>query len=115
VSQIGPIEKAVRNAELGVNPSNDGKMIRIPIPPLNEERRKELVKKLHGVAEDHRVAIRNIRRDSNDHVKKLSKDKTISEDDDRRAHDEMQKLTDGYMSKLDSAAKTKEKEIMEIR
>ena len=114
-SQIGPIEKALRNAELGVNPSNDGKMIRIPIPPLTEERRKELVKKLHGVAEEHRVAIRNIRRDSNDHVKKLSKDKKINEDDDRRAHDEMQKLTDSYMLKLDQAAKAKEKEILEIR
>ena len=114
-SQIGPIEKALRNAELGVNPSNDGKMIRIPIPPLTEERRKELVKKLHGVAEEHRVAIRNIRRDSNDHVKKLSKDKKINEDDDRRAHDEMQKLTDSYMQKLDHAAKAKEKEILEIR
>jgi ribosome recycling factor len=115
VSQIAPIEKAIRAAELGVNPSNDGKMIRIPIPPLNEERRKELVKKLHGVAEDHRVAIRNIRRDSNEHIKKLAKDKKIAEDEDRRGHDEMQKLTDNYMSKLDSAAKTKEKEIMEIR
>jgi ribosome recycling factor len=115
VSQIAPIEKAIRAAELGVNPSNDGKMIRIPIPPLNEERRKELAKKLHGVAEDHRVAIRNIRRDSNEHIKKLAKDKKIAEDEDRRGHDEMQKLTDNYMSKLDSAAKAKEKEIMEIR
>jgi ribosome recycling factor len=114
-SQIGPLEKAIRTADLGVNPSNDGKMIRIPIPPLTEERRKELVKKLHGVAEEHRVAVRNVRRDSNDHVKKLSKDKKITEDDDRRAHDEMQKLTDGYMLKLDQAAKTKEKEILEIR
>jgi ribosome recycling factor len=114
-SQIAPIEKAIRAADLGVNPSNDGKMIRIPIPPLNEERRKELVKKLHVVAEDHRVAVRNIRRDSNDHVKKLSKDKKITEDDDRRAHDEMQKLTDSYMQKLDQAARTKEKEILEIR
>lgn len=114
-SQISAIEKAIRAAELGVNPSNDGKMIRIPIPPLNEERRKELAKKLHGVAEDHRVAIRNIRRDSNEHIKKLSKEKKIAEDEDRRAHDEMQKLTDGYMSKLDAAARTKEKEIMEIR
>jgi ribosome recycling factor len=114
-TQIGPIEKAIRAAELGVNPSNDGKMVRIPIPPLNEERRKELVKKLHGVAEDHRVAIRNIRRDSNDHIKKLSKDKKIAEDEDRRGQDEMQKLTDSYISKLDAAAKTKEKEIMEIR
>ena len=115
VSQIGPLEKAIRTADLGVNPSNDGKMIRIPIPPLNEERRKELVKKLHGVAEDHRVAIRNIRRDSNDHVKKLSKEKKINEDDDRRAHDEMQKLTDSYMQKLDKLARDKEKEILEIR
>ena len=73
------------------------------------------MKKLHGVAEDHRVAIRNIRRDSNDHIKKLSKDKKITEDEDRRAHDEMQKLTDGYMPKLDQAAKAKEKEILEIR
>lgn len=114
-SQIGPLEKAIRTADLGVNPSNDGKVIRIPIPPLTEDRRKELVKKLHGVAEDHRVAIRNIRRDSNDHVKKLSKDKKITEDDDRRAHDEMQKLTDAYMLKVDQAAKAKEKEILEIR
>jgi ribosome recycling factor len=114
-SQIAPIEKAIRVADLGVNPSNDGKMIRIPIPPLTEERRKDLVKKLHGVAEDHRVAVRNIRRDSNDHVKKLSKDKKITEDDDRRAHDEMQKMTDGYMQKLDQAARAKEKEILEIR
>lgn len=114
-SQIGPIEKALRTADLGVNPSNDGKMIRIPIPPLTEERRKEFVKKLHVVAEDHRVAVRNIRRDSNDHVKKLSKDKKINEDDDRRAHDEMQKLTDSTMLKIDQAAKVKEKEILEIR
>jgi ribosome recycling factor len=114
-SQIGPIEKAIRVGDLGVNPSNDGKVIRIPIPPLTEERRKDLVKKLHGVAEEHRVAIRNIRRDSNDHVKKLSKDKKITEDDDRRAHDEMQKLTDSCMLKLDQAAKAKEKEILEIK
>ncbi len=90
-------------------------MIRIPIPPLTEERRKEFVKKLHGVAEDHRVAVRNIRRDSNDHVKKLTKDKKINEDDDRRAHDDMQKLTDSTMLKIDQAAKAKEKEILEIR
>jgi ribosome recycling factor len=115
VSQIGVIEKAIRAAELGVNPQNDGKIIRIPIPPLNEERRKEFVKKLHGIAEDHRVAFRNIRRDSNEHIKKLSKDKKITEDDDRRGHDEMQKLTDSYIQKLDQAAKTKEKEILEIR
>src|SRR5580704_3660713 len=108
VSQIGPIEKAIRAADLGVNPSNDGKLIRIPIPPLTEDRRKELAKKLQGVAEEHRVGIRNVRRDSNDHIKKLTKDKTISEDEDRRALDEMQKLTDGYMQKVDQAAKAKE-------
>ena len=114
-SQIAPIEKAIRNADLGVNPSNDGKMIRIPIPPLNEERRKELAKKLHGVAEEHRVAVRNIRRDANEAIKKLAKDKKIAEDEDRRGHDETQKLTDAYMVKLDQAARTKEKEILEIK
>jgi ribosome recycling factor len=115
VSQIAPIEKAIRAADLGVNPSNDGKLIRIPIPPLNEERRRELAKKLHGVAEDHRVAIRNIRRDANEHIKKLAKDKKIAEDEDRRGHEETQKLTDSYMQKLDQLAKAKEKEILEIR
>ena len=115
VSQVGAIEKAIRAANLGLNPSNDGKLIRIPIPPLTEERRKELVKQLHGIAEDHRVAIRNIRRDGNEAVKKLFKDKTITEDDDRRAHEEIQKMTDSYMGKLDLAAKAKEKEILEIK
>ena len=115
VSQIGVIEKAIRAADLGLNPSNDGKLIRVPIPPLTEERRKDLVKKLHHIAEDHRVALRNIRRDANENVKKLLKDKLISEDEDRRAHDEIQKLTDGYIQKLDQAAKVKEKEILEIK
>jgi ribosome recycling factor len=112
---LGAIEKSIRTSDLGINPANDGKIIRLPIPPLTEERRKDLVKKLHGVAEDHRVAVRNIRRDSNEHIKKLSKDKKISEDEDRRGHDETQKLTDVYMKKLDEAAKAKEKEILEIR
>jgi len=115
VSQIVAIEKAIRAGNLGLNPSNDGKLIRIPIPPLTEERRKELVKQLHGVAENHRVAVRNIRRDGNESVKKLLKDKAITEDDDRRAHDEIQKMTDSYMGKLDQAAKGKEKEILEIK
>src|SRR6202140_5804527 len=101
VSQIGAIEKSIRTSDLGLNPANDGKLIRVPIPALTEERRKELVKKLHGVAEDHRVAIRNIRRDGNEAVKKLLKDKKIAEDDERRAHDEIQKMTDTYMQKLD--------------
>src|SRR6266496_6560251 len=110
LSQIGPIEKAIRVSDLGLNPANDGKIIRLPIPPLTEERRKDLVKKLHGVAEHHRVAVRNIRRDGNESVKKLAKDKKITEDDDKRAHDEIQKMTDGYMSKIDAAFKTKEKD-----
>jgi ribosome recycling factor len=115
VSQIGLIEKVIRPSDLGLNPSNDGKIIRLPIPPLTEERRKVLVKKLHGVAEDHRVAVRNIRRDGNEAVKKLFKDKKITEDDDKKAHDDIQKLTDACMEKLDQAARNKEKEIMEIR
>jgi len=115
VSQIAIIEKAIRGADLGLNPGNDGKLIRVPIPPLTEERRKDFVKKLHHIAEDHRVALRNIRRDGNEHVKKLVKDKLISEDDDRRAHEEIQKLTDSYIAKLDQAAKAKEKEILEFK
>jgi ribosome recycling factor len=114
-SMIGPIEKAIRSAELGLNPSNDGKLIRIPIPPLNEERRKEMAKKVSGMAEDHRVALRNIRRDANDHVKKLLKDKAISEDDEKRSLEEIQKLTDSFTKKLDELAKAKEKEVLEIK
>jgi ribosome recycling factor len=114
-SQIGPIEKAIRVSDLGLNPANDGKMIRLPIPPLTEERRKEFVKRLHGVAEHHRVSVRNIRRDGNEAVKALLKDKKITEDDDKRAHDEIQKLTNTYMEKVDQSARSKEKEIMEIR
>jgi ribosome recycling factor len=115
VSQIGAIEKSIRTSDLGLNPANDGKIIRLPIPPLTEERRKELVKKLHAAAEHHRVAVRNIRRDGNENVKKLAKDKKITEDDDKKAHDEIQKMTDLYMGKIDAASKTKEKEILEIR
>ena len=114
-SQIGSIEKAIRSSDLGLNPSNDGKVIRVPIPPLTEERRKELVKKLHHVAEDHRVALRNIRRDANEQLKKLLKDKAISEDEERRALDETQKVTDAVIAKLDQAVKAKEKEILEFR
>jgi ribosome recycling factor len=114
-SLIGPIEKAIRNSDLGLNPGNDGKLIRVPIPQLTEERRKEFVKKLHHVAEEHRVSLRNVRRDANDQVKKLVKDKSISEDDDRRAHDEIQKMVDGYMQKLEAAVKVKEKDILEVK
>jgi ribosome recycling factor len=113
-SQIGVIEKVIRASDLGLNPSNDGKLIRIPIPPLTEERRKELVKHLHNVTEDHRIALRNIRRDANDSVKKLLKAKEISEDADRKAHDDIQKLTDENIKKIDEASKAKEQEILEI-
>src|SRR5215469_10898634 len=114
VSQIGAIEKAIRVSDLGLNPGNDGKLIRVPIPALTEERRKEIVKRLHHVAEDHRVALRNVRRDANEHVKKLMKDKAISEDEERRALEEVQKMTDANIAKIDQMAKTKEKEILEI-
>src|SRR5579872_5424730 len=115
VSQIGAIEKAIRVSDLGLNPANDGKMIRVPIPPLTEERRKEIVKRLHHVAEEHRVALRNVRREANEHLKKLLKDKTISEDEERRALEETQKMTDIYISKVDAASKSKEKEILELK
>ncbi len=115
ISQIGAIEKAIRSADLGLNPSNDGKVIRVPIPPLTEERRKELVKHLHKVAEEHRVSVRNLRRDANEGLKKLLKDKAISEDDERRALDEVQKMTDSYLQKIDQAAKVKEKEVLELK
>jgi ribosome recycling factor len=114
-SMIGPIEKAIRNADLGLNPGNDGKLIRVPVPPLTEERRRDLAKKCSHVAEEHRVALRNVRRDANDHLKKLLKDKLISEDDERGALDVVQKLTDGHISKIDQVAKNKEKEILEIK
>jgi ribosome recycling factor len=114
VSQIGAIEKAIRAADLGLNPSNDGKIIRVPIPALTEERRREMVKKLHHLVEEHRVSVRNARRDANEALKKLLKEKTISEDDERRGLEEVQKLTDGYMEKLDTLSKAKEKEIMSV-
>jgi ribosome recycling factor len=113
-SQIGPIEKAIRSADLGLNPSNDGKLIRVPVPALTEERRKEMVKHLHVMVEEHRVAVRNIRRDANDQFKKMLKDKLISEDDDRRGHDDVQKMTDAHITRLEDLAKIKEKEVMEI-
>lgn len=115
VSQIGPIEKSIRTSDLGLNPSNDGKIIRLPIPPLTEERRKELVKRVHTAAEHHRVALRNVRREGNEASKKLLKDKKITEDDDKKAHDDIQKLTDAYIGKIDDAARTKEKDILEIK
>src|ERR1700732_2355293 len=115
VSQIAAIEKAIRGSDLGLNPANDGKLISVPVPPLTEERRKEIVKRLHNVAEDHRVAARNIRRDANEHLKKLLKDKLMSEDEERRALDDVQKITDGHIAKIDQASKAKEKEILDVK
>jgi len=114
VSQIGNIEKAIRSSDLGLNPMNDGKIIRVPIPALTEERRKELVKHLHNVLEHHRVAVRNIRRDANDQVKRLLKDKKITEDDDRKAHDDVQKMTDDCIKKIDDLGKSKEKDLLHV-
>ena len=113
-TQMGNVEKAIRVADLGLNPSNDGKLVRIPIPPLTEERRKQLAKQVHEIAEEHRTAIRNIRRDENDKLKKMLKDKTISEDSERDGLDEVQKLTDTYISKIDDLSKTKEHELMNV-
>ena len=111
---IGEIEKAIRSSELSLNPSNDGKVIRISVPPLTEERRKELVKLAKNQAEQSRVAIRNIRRDGNDELKKLLKDAAITEDDESRGSAELQKLTDSYVNKVNQVLEEKEKEIMEV-
>src|SRR5437879_4288470 len=114
-SSLGAIEKAIRAADLGLNPMNDGKIIRVPVPPLTEERRKEMVKHLHKVLEEHRTAVRNIRRDGNEAIKKALKDKKIAEDDEKRAMDEIQKLTDDEIKKMEEMSKAKEKEVMEIK
>jgi ribosome recycling factor len=114
-SLLSVLEKVIRSSDLGLNPVNDGKILKVPIPPLTEERRKELVKHLHKVMENHRTAVRNVRRDANEALKKLLKDKKISEDDERRGLEEIQKLTDDFMEKLESQAKSKEREIMEMR
>jgi len=114
-SLLPAIDKAIRSSDLGLNPLNDGKILRVPIPPLTEERRRELVKHLHRVMEDHRTAVRNIRRDANEAVKKLLKEKSISEDEEKRALEDVQKLTDEFVEKLEAQGKSKEKEILEMR
>src|SRR5881628_2438904 len=114
-SSLAEIEKALRTSDMGFNPQNDGKVIRVPIPPLTEERRKELVKHLHKMLEDNRTAVRNIRRDANEELKRLLKDKKISQDDERRGLEEIQKMTDEFSGKLEAQGKAKEKEILEIR
>jgi ribosome recycling factor len=113
-TQVAPIEKAIRSADLGLNPSNDGKLVRIPIPPLTEERRKQLAKQVHEIAEDHRTAVRNIRRDANERLKKMLKDKQISEDNERDGLDEVQKLTNSYIGKIDDLSKAKEHELTSV-
>ncbi len=114
ISQVNAVEKAIISANLGLNPSNDGKIIRLPIPPLNEERRKQLAKQVHEFAEEHKIAVRSVRQASNDALKRMLKDKAISEDDERHGLDEVQKLTNTFVGKIDELAKTKEQEIMHV-
>ena len=114
-SQLGAIEKAIRSGDLGLNPMNDGKIIRVPVPPLTQERRQEMVKHLHKVLEEHRTAVRNIRRDGNDAIKKALKDKKITEDEEKRSLDEIQKLTDDEIKKMEEMSKAKEKEVLELK
>ena len=113
-TQMASIEKAILAANLGLNPSNDGKIIRLSVPALNEERRKQFAKQAHEIAEEHRIAVRNIRHHSNDLLKKQLKDKEISEDEERGGLDDVQKLTNTYIAKIDELVKNKEHEIMSV-
>lgn len=113
-TQLAAVEKAIRTADLGLNPSNDGKLVRIPIPALTEERRKQLAKQVHEIAEDHRTATRNIRRDANERLKKMLKEKLISEDAERDGLEEIQKLTNTYISRIDELTRSKEHEITNV-
>ena len=113
-SMVSAVEKAIRNSDLGLNPSTDGKVVRIPIPQLTEERRKELVKHAHAVAEESRTAIRQVRRDGNDKLKKMLKNHEISEDDEKRGLDEIQKMTDKHIDEVGSTLKHKEQDIMAV-
>src|SRR5207302_4754244 len=114
-SSLGPIEKAIRSADLGLNPMNDGKMIRVPVPALTEERRRDMVKHLHKILEEHRTAVRNIRRDGNEIIKKALKDKKITEDEERRGVAEIQRLTDDEIKKMEDMGRAKEKEVLELK
>ena len=113
-NMVKVVEKASRDSDLGLNPATAGDVIRVPLPPLTEERRRELSKVVRGMGEDSKVAIRNLRRDANTHVERLTKDKEISEDDERRAETEVQKLTDKYVAEIDKVVAEKEKEIMTV-
>ena len=114
ISLVGAIEKAIRTSGQGFNPMHDGKVIRVPIPPMTEDRRKEAVKKLAGVLEDHKTSLRNIRREGNESVKKAAKDKLISADDEKRANEEIQALTDGEIKRVEELFKAKEKEVLTL-
>jgi ribosome recycling factor len=114
MSLMGAVEKAIRSSDLGFNPMNDGKVIRVPVPALTEDRRKDMVKHLNKVLEEHRTAIRNIRRDGNEAIKKAMKDKKISEDEERGSLDQMQKITDDEIKKMEEMFKVKEKEVMQV-
>ena len=114
MGMVSAIEKAIRTSSVGLNPMTDGKVIRVPVPPMTEERRKEVVKQLNKTLEDHKTAIRNIRRDGNDQIKKAAKDKLISADDEKRASDEVQQLTDVEIKRIEDLCKAKEKEIMTV-
>ncbi len=113
-TKLKDIEKAILKSDLGITPANDGKIIRIAIPPLTEERRKDLVKVVHGICEDHKIAVRNIRRDANDLVKSLKKDGEVAEDDAFKAQDQIQLITDGFIKQVDEIYHEKEKEILEF-
>jgi ribosome recycling factor len=114
MGMVSAIEKAIRTSNVGLNPMSDGKVIRVPVPPMTEERRKEVVKHLNKTLEDHKTAIRNIRRDGNDQIKKAAKDKLISADDEKRASEEVQQLTDAEIKRIEDMCKAKEKEIMTV-
>jgi ribosome recycling factor len=111
---IPVVEKAIRDSDLGLNPATSGEMIRVPMPPLTEERRKELIKVVHKEAEAAKIAVRNVRRDANEHLKKLLKDKECSEDEERRAHDDLQKLTDRFVAEVDRLLQAKEADLLAI-
>lgn len=113
-SVLGEIEKTLRASDLGLNPQSDGKLIRVPIPPMTEERRREVVKHLNKVLEEHRTAVRNVRRDGNDALKKLAKDKKISEDEEKRALDEVQKMTDDEIRRMEELCRKKEADVMQV-
>ena len=113
-NMVGPIEKAIRDCDLGLNPATNGELIRVPMPMLTEERRRDLIKVVKSEGEDAKIAVRNIRRDANEQLKKLLKDKEVGEDDERRAQDDVQKLTDRFVAEIDKALQAKETDLMAV-